>query len=82
MAHKFVGEYRGVVENLNDIDGEGRDLSEHHPPQRVGRFKVEVLHDKVGALAVGLDMAVSAKSSPRLWRATKRAVYLEEAHVY
>ena len=60
VADKFVGEHGGVVEDLYDVDGNGGDLGQHDPPQRVGRLKVEVLHDELRALVVGLHMTALA----------------------
>jgi hypothetical protein len=78
MTHKLIGEYGGVVEYFYDIDGQGRDLCKHHPPQRVCGLEVEVLDDEVGALVIGLRAAVLVDGPVA---ATKRAVYLQEAHV-
>ena len=79
MADKLVGEDRGVVEHFDDIDGQRRYLRQHYTPERVRSLEVEVLDDEMGALAVGLDMAVLARHGQQQ---TKRAVYLKEAHVY
>lgn len=79
MAYEFIGEHGSVVDNFYNINGKGRDFSEHYSPQRVGGFEVEVLDDELGALVVGLHMTVLALCHPLLL--TKRAVYLQEAHV-
>lgn len=81
MAHEFVGEYGGVVKDFDGIDGERRDFREHHTAQRVCSFEVEVLYDEAGALVVGLRATALVLASHRCTETTKRAVYLEEAHV-
>jgi hypothetical protein len=57
MAYELIGEHRCVIEDFYDVDGQGRNLSKHHSPQRVRGLEVEVLDDEVGALVVGLYMA-------------------------
>lgn len=60
MADELIGEHGGVVENFYDVDGDGWDLREHYPPQRVCCLEVEVLHNELCALVVGLHMTVLA----------------------
>jgi hypothetical protein len=68
MAHELVGQDRGIVKDFDDVDGERRDLGQHDAPQRVGRLEVEVLDNKVGALVVGLCMAVSVAGRRDHWQ--------------
>ena len=86
MAYELVSQHGGVVDDFYDVDGERGDLGEHDPPQRVCGLEIEVLDDEVGALVIGLLSMAVLVGSDRLHvlgsnKVTKRAVYLEEAHV-
>jgi hypothetical protein len=81
MAHKLIGEHGSVIVDFYDVDGNGRDLCKHHPPERVRSLEVEVLDNKVGSLIVSLRTNMLASESGSCVVSTKRAVYLEKAHV-
>jgi len=54
VADEFVSEHRGIVEDLDHVDGESGDLREHNPAKGICSCKIKVLNEEVGACGVGL----------------------------